>query len=389
MNVKMGRGGNVRAFTLVELLVVIAIIGILIALLLPAVQAAREAARRMTCTNNLKQISLAVHTFNDAHKQLPSLNRSQMGYGIFVSSHPDNSPDDYWNFGLCRVSWALYICPFIEQQAIYEDYIQLLQEAQGLWWDATPWNNWQAPQIAQIAGYVCPSDSVGKGGSRTLGGDRGHISYAGCFGDVPFAASYSADDFRGAIGSGRRKQITLGSLTDGTSNTLLFSEVAIGTIDSKMVKGGVAIESGSHWDPPQNCMNHRGSGGELTGDFRMNIGGDNVGPESAQGRAWMSGEFLSGYFHATLPPNSPSCSQDHRPYYGNLVSASGFHTGGVNVGMGDGSVQFVSDTVDTGALQNAPASYMNWQDVLLSGKSPYGVWGAAGSRNGGESVSLQ
>ena len=388
VNVKMGGAGNVRAFTLVELLVVIAIIGILIALLLPAVQAAREAARRMTCTNNLKQMSLAAHTFHDANKLLPPLNRSRMAKGVFDSSH-DNPGDDFDNYALCRVSWAMFICPLIEQQAIYESYIRLLQESKDYWWDATPWNNWSDVDVAvvQISGYLCPSEAVGKG-NHVRGGDLGRISYAGCHGDIPFGASYNSDDFRGAIGSGRRNQIRLSSLTDGTSNTILFSEVAVGTISSKMVKGGVAIEDSSHWVPPQNCLNRRGPAGELTGEFRIQADEDNRGPETAQGRAWMCGEFLSGYFHATLPPNSPSCSQMQQPYWGNLISASSYHTGGVNVGMGDGSVTFVSDTIHTGDIQNAPASYMNWQDVILSGHSPYGVWGAAGSRNGGESLAL-
>jgi len=384
---KWGGGGSLHAFTLVELLVVIAIIGILIALLLPAVQAAREAARRMTCTNHLKQISLAAHTFHDAHKQLPPLNRSRMLKGVWDSTHPGANPG-YDDMALCRVSWAMLLCPFIEQGALYEAYLGLLQVANNNWWDATPWNNWTDVNVAvvQIPGYMCPSDSVGPGGGQR-GGNHGRISYTGCNGDVAFQNTYSSD-FRGAIGPGTRQTIGLSSLSDGTSNTIVWGEVAIGTIDSKMIKGGVAIEDGAHWAQPQNCLNHRGSGGELTGDFRRNIGGDNVGPESAQGRAWMSGEFLSGYFHTLLPPNAPSCSQDHRPYWGNLMSASGYHTGGVNVGMGDGSVQFVSDTISTGNLDRAPASYMNWQDVLLSGKSPYGVWGAMGSRNGGESVSL-
>jgi len=342
----------------------------------------------MQCTNNLKQIALAAHTFHDANKLLPSLNRSRMAKGVWDGTHPNANPG-FDDMALGRTSWAVFICPYIEQQAVYDSYLKVLREANNNWWDATPWNNWTDPDVAvvQISGYLCPSESEGKG-NNVRGGDLGRISYAGCLGDVAFQNSYSSD-FRGAIGPGHLKQIGLSGLTDGTSNTVLFSEVAIGTIDSRMIKGGVAIEDGSHWNKPINCMNHRGPNGELTGDVRTNIGGDNVGPESAQGRAWMSGEFLSGYFHTILPPNSPSCSQMPRPYWGNLMSASGYHTGGVNVGMGDGSVTFVSDTISTGDLNREPASLMGWQDVLLSGKSPYGVWGAAGSRKGGESLTLQ
>ncbi|MCL2117614.1 MAG: DUF1559 domain-containing protein, partial [Planctomycetaceae bacterium] len=101
----MGEGGNLQAFTLVELLVVIAIIGILIALLLPAVQAAREAARRMQCSNHLKQITLALHNYHDAHKTLPA------GCG---------GPLLAWDMNLLGTLWA--ILPFIEQGQRYEDW---------------------------------------------------------------------------------------------------------------------------------------------------------------------------------------------------------------------------------------------------------------------------
>ena len=385
----MGDGGNPVAFTLVELLVVIAIIGILIALLLPAVQAAREAARRMQCTNHLKQIALAVHTFHDAHNELPALNNSMMAKAVFDSSHPGREyPDIFFDRGVNRASWAVFICPFIEQQAIYETYITYLQAAENLWWDATPSKNSEEPQVAQISSYVCPSDAVGK--SRgLLGGEVGHISYAGCHGDIPYYADGdNGRDFRGAIGTGRYAQLRLASLSDGTSNTLLFSEVAIGTMGSRLIKGGIAIRESSFWQAPMDCFSERGANGQLAGDVLTQADEDNRGPGMAPGREWMSGVFLTGHFHATLPPNSPTCAGMEPPYWGNMICSSSFHTGGVNVALGDGSGTFVSDTINTGSLNNSPQSYMNWSGAAFSGMSPYGVWGAAGSRNGAESSSL-
>jgi len=115
--VKMGGVGNVRAFTLVELLVVIAIIGILIALLLPAVQAAREAARRMQCTNHLKQVGLAVHNFHDARKGLPP---TTTGYH--------------------QPSWWVWILPYLEQQAVYDQIMGRRDPVSGASWAQAPLN---------------------------------------------------------------------------------------------------------------------------------------------------------------------------------------------------------------------------------------------------------
>ncbi len=140
---KMGRS-NLRAFTLVELLVVIAIIGILIALLLPAVQAAREAARRMQCTNNLKQMGLAIHNFHDAQKGVP--------------------PSAIYDF---RTTLFGLLYPYIEQQANYQRLCtpSIGIERNNLWWKGTYPGLATADQmtdpdrtgLASISGYICPS----------------------------------------------------------------------------------------------------------------------------------------------------------------------------------------------------------------------------------------
>ena len=113
-----------RAFTLVELLVVIAIIGVLVALLLPAVQAAREAARRSQCTNNLKQLGLAVHNFHDTHQRLPNSTHQMLFRDPNRVSDPAVHPRDQWGNGRDRWSYACVLLPFMEQQAIYDELLR-------------------------------------------------------------------------------------------------------------------------------------------------------------------------------------------------------------------------------------------------------------------------
>ena len=206
-NVKMGGRGNILAFTLVELLVVIAIIGILIALLLPAVQAAREAARRMQCSNNLKQIGLAVHNFHDARKGLPPSALNCYGPSIFV---------------------LLY--PYIERQQLY-DYLAALplvnggQHGDGIGSFLLPnvspanpganvWNNMgteMRSQFSSVSAYCCPSrrgggpvyletESNNSGGSGinhegTVLGPQGDYAFVCVTGEPWSETSYGAPNF--------------------------------------------------------------------------------------------------------------------------------------------------------------------------------------------------
>ena len=409
---RKGRG----AFTLVELLVVIAIIGMLIALLLPAVQAAREAARRMSCSNTHRQFSLALHNYIDANQEaLPK------GNEMIVYSGPDTNGTQVTR------AWAGYspfftLMPFYEQTAAYTAGTTDPQ-----WAGKDPYgNNYGIPPLGLWADTLpllgCPSDS-------NFANSSGRNSYVYSVGDwadtnmQPASMSASANK-RGPFvrtpfcppGSDANrdggndykpdaawvkaqeaiKPRTLGSLSDGTSNTIVFSErVTSGRKNN--IKGAYKFAVGGdepHGVPnnvnfgyvagstppirPNRCLNWAKVGNayrEGTGGIQI---GDHFGTRWADGRA-------PATFSTLLPPNSPSCwgpgglTYDAR----SMNSASSFHTGGVNVGLADGSVRFAPDSI-------------NWSSGVMddnvfpvtSGKSPFGVWGALGSINGGESASL-
>ena len=220
-----------RGFTLVELLVVIAIIGILIALLLPAVQMAREAARRISCGNNLKQYGIAIHLYHDTHKVLPP-----GGTRAFVSGRN-------WNQNQApRIGWQVRILPFMEQNALYERLNMNLEEA---YLTLVPWEGLsiQARGV-QVPYAMCPSDPRDR-----VRGDWAQASYCGNLGSsLSTSASGSCNTFvtenihrmpGGTANHGNSDDVNqinglfsrlgvdlrLASLTDGTSNTMMVGEV--------------------------------------------------------------------------------------------------------------------------------------------------------------------
>ena len=378
-----GGGGNLRAFTLVELLVVIAIIGILIALLLPAVQAAREAARRMQCTNHLKQLGLAAHNHVDSHQAyLPAGGRE-------------------WNF----LSWISFVLPYIEQQQVYSQlsitYWQVtLGTPPGDYNAAYPGNNnveggrfdlrqnldrWRETEISM---YSCPSSPVNRffspGGSGSIN-DLKKINYVACCGQTAIADGAGATngwapDFYafkdnggnpadilpnsggalfglvmvGATAEERRNvfhrphagQLPISTASDGLSNTLLFSEV-------------IATDYGP--DPGRNAAisDYRGGPYRTMSAFFSTYFEPNTNqPDETftQSPSYCHGETNKKYAPCVMyAPTSPMLSR---------YSARSMHTGGVNSVMGDGSVQFFSSTI----------ARVNWR--------------ALGTAKGGESVSI-
>ena len=227
------------AFTLVELLVVIAIIGILIALLLPAVQAAREAARKMQCQNNLKQLGLAVLNYESRWQIFPP------------SSHWASASDvEVTNNSNLRESWIVMVLPFLEQQALH-DMFDLTQP--------TPSIANAAARATWVAGLLCPSDAFnrtafsGSGSSMTNSmGDnwaRGNYAANAALGymTVSSVPSYNAampnsdwtrSTLRGVIGA--NASITLAQMGDGSSNTVLLAEIRAGvtSFDSRRLGHG-------------------------------------------------------------------------------------------------------------------------------------------------------
>ena len=317
------------AFTLVELLVVIAIIGVLVGLLLPAVQQAREAARRMSCQNNLKQVSLAMHNYNDTFNRLPKPGFHNRDIIVNASSTSSSQ------------GWAVGILPYVEQSAMFEQFdfratggprgfrdnpvtLALLQQ--------------------EIATYRCPSDGDNKelfspSSSWTLpDGSRGGIARGNYGINCGAGNAFSRTDFRitetrgpwhfGGSGSpspGEPYGAKFSEIRDGLSNTIMLAELIAGT-GRNDIRGAWAYASGMYV-----------SGGEPSyRENRILIGPNGIALDDL--RMDRPGRCNSSNLDRQLRCTSGGSR--------GFQTSRSRHAGGVQVAMCDGSVKFVTESID-------------------------------------------
>ena len=331
------------AFTLIEILVVISIIGVLVALLLPAIGAARETARRMDCSNRIRQIGIAMSNYESVYRKLPAMR---------LDNALENGP-------YARTSGLVMILPYLEQTALHEKMQSTIVNghassrfASAMMFCPGPGSNGPNGQVIQpwldkLSLFRCPSDP-----KTELEAEMGYCNYVFSVGDTIVDNANQAT--RGIFESGRFRRM---------------SEVRV---DGKMFEW---MSDSELLKPCRYSERNR-----CTASVTLNSPPSQ--PEFfGRGRRWVDGAPIYTAFNTILPPGDVSANHrnDSDLTYGNFAAGS-YHTSSVNCLFGDTSVRFISSSINCGDLSTlAPTT-----DSGIG--SPYGVWGQLGTRAAGEVV---
>lgn len=288
------RGG----FTLIELLVVIAIIAILIALLVPAVQKVRESAARTQCSNNLRQLVIALHARHDVFKRFP-MGAVWTGGGYYAS------PRSGWNYSLF---------PFIEQEPLYNKFPVSAKSQQWYPWFSAEATSATGPTRVVLEVWLCPSDSGALHNTQSWG-VFSLGNYHAFFGGLNLGGAVSNPSFqKAAFGINYGARLT--DMSDGSSNTMVLGEYLRST-------GASNDQRGMPWGDQPGY-----------GQIYTQLSPNSSSPDL----------IYVGWCNNQPQQNLPCISGDSGP--NNTAASRSRHTGGVNVGMGDGAVRFVQNSVD-------------------------------------------
>jgi prepilin-type N-terminal cleavage/methylation domain-containing protein/prepilin-type processing-associated H-X9-DG protein len=319
-------------FTLIELLVVIAIIAVLVALLLPAVQQAREAARRTQCKNNLKQLGLALQNYHDIYNLFPG-----------HATGPSSFPPGY------NLNGMVALLPMLDQSPRY-NLISGIVMANGTTYppfQAWPWDTNYTPWLGQLPGLTCPSDT----GLPASG--IGLNNYRFCVGTTISGNDYqwnAPNSPQTGIFAGYPLQFGMRDITDGSSNTIAMTERCAGNTNNPFDALGNVAQVGGFSNPDVSPVASNpgviACAATYSGQYYLS---STTIPTTTNpwypGSRWPDGRPYYAIANTILPPNGPSCTQNF-DWGWSLMTPTSRHTGVVQVGMADGSVRAISQNIN-------------------------------------------